>query len=160
MPPRQFLEENIFRAIRDFYLRQSGPKTRSGDQALPQQQRMIQPIRTDGEFRFTDSTVEMTRDDVILLNLNQWRLFDSTPSMCVGAASVEPAPRRRIDGTGNLAADHVPPPMTRVRNGNSCYERLSIRVQGSIDEQLGRGRLHDLPQIHDSNPVTDMLGQG
>src|SRR2546430_16433715 len=111
---------------------------------------MIQPIRTDGEFRFTDSTVEMTRDDVILLNLNQWRLFDSTPSMRVGAACVEPAPRRRIDGTGNLAADHVPPPMTRVRNRNSCYERLSIRVQGSIDEQLGRGRLHDLPQIHRS----------
>src|SRR2546429_9182086 len=103
---------------------------------------MIQPIRTDGEFRFTDSTVEMTRDDVILLNLNQWRLFDSTPSMRVGEASGEPAPRRGIDGTGNLAPDQVPPPRTRVGKGNSRSERLSIRGKGGTDEKRARGTSH------------------
>jgi hypothetical protein len=74
------------------------------------------------------SAVEVTGDEVILLNLNERRHIDRTPSMRVGTASVEPAARRRINGARYFSAEYVTPLMTRVHDRNRGYERLSVRM--------------------------------
>ncbi len=74
------------------------------------------------------STVEVTGDEVILLNLDERRHINRTPSMRVGTASVEPAARRRINGARYFSTEHVTPLMTRVHDRNRGYERLSVRM--------------------------------
>src|SRR5947209_6333293 len=60
------------------------------------------------------SGVEVAGDEVALLNLKQRRLLRRTPRMGVGATSVEPAPRGRVDGARYLSTDHISPLLARV----------------------------------------------
>src|SRR2546422_4183286 len=82
------------------------------------------------------STVEVASHEVALLNLEERRLLDRTPSMGVGAASVEPAPGGRIDGARYLSADHVASLMAGIHGGNRGYERLRGWMQRGINERV------------------------
>src|SRR2546428_7187899 len=59
------------------------------------------------------STVEVASHEVALLNFKERRLLHRTPSMCLGAASVETAPGGRIDGARSLSSYHLATLMAR-----------------------------------------------
>src|SRR2546426_11269997 len=95
------------------------------------------------------SSVEVTGDEVALLNLKQRRLLHRTPRMGVGASSVEPAPRGGVDGARYFSTDHVPPPLARVNRRNPGYEHLSVRMERSIDQVRRVRHLHYVSKLHD-----------
>ena len=76
----------------------------------------------------------------------------------VRAAGVEIAPRRRIDGAGNLPLQNDSLPLQgRVRYGVGGEQRLRIRVFGVAGKIVAHGQLGNPPQMHDAHPVADML---
>jgi hypothetical protein len=88
--------------------------------------------------------------------LRQGRFLCTADIGGVPAARREPAAGRRRDRAGHIALQHDLLPLergVRVGHGHSRQQRLRVRVHRPLVQFLGRRQLHDLPQVHDRDPV-------
>ncbi len=76
----------------------------------------------------------------------------------IRTTGVESASLRWIDRTGNISAQHnTPMLLIDLRNRDGGQKRMGIGVDGTCEENLGFGYLHDLAQIHYSHPIADVF---
>ncbi len=77
------------------------------------------------------------------------------------AAGAEPAPGRRVDRRRRLAAQRRRrPPRARLGRRDRVEQRLCVGVQRLLVNGLARSDLAELAEIHDADPVADLLDQG
>src|SRR5215472_19260796 len=65
--------------------------------------------------------------------------------------------RGRVKGRGNLSLDRREAAFALVEARDLREERLGVGVIGSSEQRFGRGALDDAAQVHDQDPVGDVL---
>ena len=72
-------------------------------------------------------------------------------------SGMEMASCRRIDRTGDLPLENdFLPFQSRVCHRDGGEKGLGVGMPGILVEDLGRSHLHDPPQVHDRDVVTDV----
>ena len=77
-----------------------------------------------------------------------------------GTAPLEGTARRGIDGRGQLALQLDPGPglgHVRIRNGNCRQKGLCIRMDRMLVYLVRRPLLHQMAQIHDADPMGNIV---
>src|SRR5487761_463492 len=88
------------------------------------------------------------------------RLLDRADRLRLGAAGVEAAAARRVDGGWHLPGEDDSMAGARpfgVGDHGGGEQRRSVGVAWRPVEVRGVRRLHDLAEIHDADPIADML---
>ena len=103
----------------------------------------------------------MAGDEVPTTEVAQLRLFHGATLVGVRAAGVEPTARRREHGRGRLADDVL----MRDR-GIGIGDRDRVEQHPGVGmgrpgvEVVTRGDLTDLAEVHDGDPIADVLDDG
>src|SRR6266513_199703 len=95
---------------------------------------------------------------VAAADVRERRLVDLAAGLGVQTAGVEPAAGRRVDRARDVARQDDPlPPQLRVRDRHRREQRLRVRMLGVAEQLFGLRQFHDLPEVHDGDPVADVL---
>ena len=89
------------------------------------------------------------------------RFFLPAPIDGERTARVEAAPRRRMDGAGDLAGHRgrfQSSGRVRIRDGR--HQGPRVGMLGVVEELLHRSLLGDAPEVHDDGTITDVLDDG
>ena len=90
--------------------------------------------------------------------IHQLRVVHPAAVLRVQATRVEPAPRRRVDRAGHVPRqDNALPPQPRMRDGHRREQCFGVRVLRIGEQLIGHRDLDDPAQVHDRDPVADVL---
>ena len=77
------------------------------------------------------------------------------------APGVEPTALGRVDGTGDIPLQHDPfLLLVGIQNRHGGKKGLRVRVERLRQESFVGGQLDHLSQVHDRDPVADMVDHG
>ena len=101
----------------------------------------------------------MAGHEAALFDLTQFRHALLTAVNRIGAAGVEGAAGRRVQGAGDLAGHFYPlvgAGDDRIRNRDGLNECPGLGVQRTIVDLIRTRKLYQVSQIHDGNAVRNM----
>ena len=97
---------------------------------------------------------EVAGGPVTRVEFAQRRAFDAAALLGVGAAGVEVAPLRRIQGAGHIAAEtDFFLLRLRIGNGYGGQQGLGVRVVGRFVDFFGGADLDDFSEVHHGDVV-------